>query len=352
MDEALREQGRQAIARCLHWASTHDDEVAALVDLNAYYKALYFYAVLGDPIRGRKYADILTQRYQQPDGDFRTTAQERGWYTLPCSPANRYIYPNGWLILGLRRLGCYGAAARGMAFVRRFQSPALGGFHSRFDIASDAVDERYLDSSSTASAGLALLSCGHVEDARRAGDFIVTLLDAQPEPERFYYSSWEEGAGLMTDVWGDEDQNALRGRKQFCLSAEADARQELTWLVGKPMKFLAKLYDQTGDRAYLDGAIRLFDFFGRLPESKWDNLASCKIMWASAELYRHTGERRFADASERLLRRFCETQDESGTWLHELWYQRVEDQPFAMHLDVVQELGGEIADTLFDLSRG
>ena len=153
----------------------------------------------------------------------------------------------------------------------------------------------------------------------------------------------------MTDVWGEEDQNALRGRKQFCLSIEAFAGQELTWLVGKPMKFLARLYDRTGEKKYLDGAIKLFNFFQKLDDSKWYNLGSCKIMWAGSELYRHTGEKRFADTAQRLLEINCDTQDHTGTWLHSLWYKRVEDQPLALNLDNVQELCGEISDTMFEL---
>lgn len=349
MNKMLKDKGRQAIARCLKWAQEHEDEISSIADLNAHYKAPYFYSVLGDPIRGRRYADMMAKRYLQPDGDFRTGKYERGWDKLPCSPANRYIYPNGWIVVGLRRLGFYNTAQKGIDFVKRFQSSELGGFYSRFDIASGTVNERYLDSSSTSSAGLALLSCGYTGDACRAGDFILKLLDAQPDMERFYYSSWDAERGIMTDVWGDEDQNSIRGRKQFCLSAEADARSELTWLIGKPMKFLAKLYDQTADGKYLEGAIKLFDFFHKIEEGKWYNLASCKIMWAGAELYRHTGDRRFAETTEKILENFCKRQDHTGTWLHDLWYKRIEDQPVALNLDIVQELGGEIADTLFDL---
>ena len=154
----------------------------------------------------------------------------------------------------------------------------------------------------------------------------------------------------MTDVWGDEDQSSLRGRKQFCLSAEADPAGELTWLVGKPMKFLSKLYDQTSDRKYLEGAIELFDFFHRLDEGRWHNYGSCKIMWAGAELYRHTGERRFAETAEHIFDWFCRSQDPSGVWVHHVWYKSPEDQPLAGSLDIVQELCAEMVDTMFELS--
>jgi len=345
------QRGREAIAKGLSWLRQHDDEIAHMNDLSAHYKAPYLYAVLGDPVRARYYAHLMQARYLQTDGDFRTHRMQKGWTHLPCSPANRYVYSNGWIIVGLRKLGVYGAASRGMDFVSRFQSRELGGFFSRFDVASGQIDTRYLDSSSTSSAGLALLACGLVDEAMRAGDFIVRLLDAQPEPHRYYFSSWEVGAGLMTDVWGDEDQSSVHGRKQFCLSAEADPLGELTWLVGKPMKFLSKLYDQTSEQRYLDGAVNLFDFFHRLGEGRWRNYGSCKIMWGGAELYRHTGERRFAETAERIFDWFCESQYSSGLWVHTLWYQSPEDQPMAGSLDLVQELCAEMSDTMFDLAQ-
>ncbi len=350
MDEELIQQGQKAIAQGISWLREHDTAISQIEDLSAHYKAPYLYAALGDPVRARFYADLMQMRYLQTDGDFRTSRVHKGWAHLPCSPANRYVYSNGWIIVGLRRLGVYGPAARGMEFVRRFQSPELGGFFSRFDVASGKVDTRYLDSSSTSSAGLALLACGLVSEAIRAGDFILRLLEAQPEPDRFFFSSWEVDAGLMTGVWGDEDLNSVHGRKQFCLSSEADPLGELIWLVGKPMKFLCKLYDQTSESKYLEGAVVLFDFFHRLGEGRWHNYGSCKIMWAAAELYRHTGERRYAETAERILRWFCRTQYPSGLWVHTLFYQSSEEQPLPASLDLVQELCAEMSDTLFELS--
>lgn len=327
------EKCREAIRSALAWLRSNDPRIEGMADLASHYKAPYLYSVLGDPVRARKYADLIGSRYLQADGDFRTRPEAKGWEHLPCSPANRYIYSNGWLIAGFQKMGSYGLAQKGLAFVRRFQSPQLGGFYSRFDIASGNVVPDFLDSSSTASGGLALLTCGRVEEAVRAGDFLLDLLDAQPEPERFYFSSWEAGKGLMTDVFGDEDQNALRGRKQVCLSTEADPCHELVWLIGKPMKFLAKLYDASGDRRYLDGAAALFDFFHRLPEGRWTNYANCKIMWGGAELFRHTGDVRYYETAVRILEWMCDSRRPWGGWVHWLWYSSDEEQPFAAALD-------------------
>lgn len=350
MDQELIERGQEAIHRGIGWLRLHEDQIRQIEDLSAHYKAPYLYATLGDPLRAHYYADLMQTRYLQSDGDFRTSPLDRGFEKAPAFPAACYLYPNGWMIVGLRKLGVYHAASRGIDFVRRFQSPELGGFFSRFDVTADQVNTRYLDSSSTASAGLALLACGRVDEAVRAGDFILRLIEAQPEPQRNFYTSWEVGAGLVTDVWEEGDPRFPGGRGLFCLSTEADTLRELTWLVGKPMKFLAKLYDQTSDQRYLDGAIELFDFFHRLGEGRWQNTGSCKIMWAGAELYRHTGQPRFAETAERILDCMCQSQHPAGYWVHTVWGKNLEDQPFEATVDIAQELCAEIMDATFELS--
>jgi len=349
MNPDLLKRGRESVASGLDWLGRRADQISQIEDLSAHYKAPYLYAVRGDPIRAGYYADLMRRRYLQADGDFRTRPLNRGWADAPVMPAVRYLYPNGWIIVGLRKLGVYEAASHGVNFVRRFQSRELGGFFSRFDVASGQVETRYLDTSSTASAGLALLACGFVEDACRAGDFLLRLLEAQPEPERHFYTSWDAEAGLVTDVWGNKDGRFPGGRIQFCLTTEADPLKELIWLAGKAMKFLAKLYDQTSDRKYLDGAITLFDFFQRLDEGRWHNTSSCKIMWASAELYRHTGEQRYAQAAEHIFDALCRSQTPDGIWVHTV-IGTLEKQPMTATIDIAQELCAEMLDVLFELS--
>jgi hypothetical protein len=349
VDQELLQRGQETVARGLDWLDKNYDRISQIEDMSAHYKAPYLYATLGDPIRARYYADLMHKRYLQADGDFRTGPLSKGWAGAPGFPAACYLYSNGWIIVGLRKLRVYGPAGRGVEFVRRFQSPELGGFFSRFDLASGKVETRYLDSSGTSSAGFALLACGFVDEAARAGDFILRLLEAQPEPDRNFYTSWEVGAGLVTDVWEAGDPRFPGGRGLFCLSSEADTLRELTWLVGKPMKFLAKLYDQTSERKYLDGAVALFDFFHKLGEGRWQNTGSCKIMWGSAELYRHTGEPRFAETAERIFDALCQSQDTDGFWVHTVWGS-LEAQPLTATIDIAQELCAELVDATFDLS--
>jgi len=247
-------------------------------------------------------------------------------------------------------MGVYGAANKALQFVRRFQDPVLGGFRSRFDPATGHMDRRYLDASSTSVAGLALLACGQISDARRAGEFILRLLESQADWKRYYFTSWDAKQGLMTDVFADENPGALRGRSQFCVSAVSDVAREPIWMIGIAMTFLSKLADATGDPRFLKGAKKLFNFFHRMDEGRWKNLSACKIMWGSAEVYRLTGETKYAQTAKRILDWLRDCQYQWGGWLHTVRFDKPEDQPFGATADIIFELGGEIKETVFNLS--
>lgn len=350
MEDLLLKSSQNTISKGLNWLNNNHLKIKQISDLSAHYKAPYLYASVGNPVQGKYYADLLKSRYFQEDGDFRTSLNKKGWTHLPSSPANRYIYSNGWIICGLRQLSYLGLAEKGLDFIRKFQSIEHGGFASQYDPTTNKTNLKLLDSSSTSAAGLALLACGDLQAAIRAGNFILKMLDAQPHPDRFYYCSWDVDDGLRTNIWGNEDVTEINGRKQFCLNAESDPRRELTWLVGKPMKFLSKLYDMTNEAKYLNGAKSLLLFFEKLDRERIHNYGSCKVMWATAELFRLTGEDIFYKTAEEILKWFCESQYESGLWVHSLLYKNENEQPFEASLDIVQELCAEINDTIFNLS--
>jgi len=332
------------------WLDAHEEEIKSLPDLNAHYKACYLYAVTGNVVKSRYYADLMQNCYLREDGDFRTEEESKGWDSLPCSPANRYVYPNGWIVTGLQRAGAYYTAERGLGFLLKMRDSGTGAFYSRYDIVNKLPNTSYVDTSSTSSAGLAMLACGQKEYAILAGEFVLKILSCQPEPGQYYFSSWITDKGLHTDVFGDEDQNSVYGRKQYCLNLKGDPRSELIWLLGKPMKFLCKLYDLTREKRFMDGAMLLFNYFELMDDNKYDQLAACKIMWGGAELFRHSAEDRVGKAVCRIMEAICDAQDPSGAWLHRLWYNDLKDQSLAMSLDCVEEMCLEITDVIFDLS--
>ena len=350
LNEADVERYENVVAKAVDWLRQNHEKVMQLPDVSSHYKAPYLYATVGERMRAREHVDIIVERYQQPDGDFRISADDPGWPQEPAGPANRYVYCDSWLVVGFQKMGLYGPARKTLEFLQRFQDAELGGFRSRFDLATGKVVPRYLDVASTSVAGLALLACGQTTSAARAAEFVLRVLGAPGNLAGNFFVSWDNQSGLMMDVFGETSADTLRGRKQFCVSAEADAGGEPIWMVGLAMTFLSRTFDVTRDERFLDGARRLLDFFHTMGEARWENLASCKIMWGGAELYRLTGERKHGQDAKRILDRFCETQQEWGGWVHNLWFSSAEEQPFGATVDIINELCGEITETVFNLA--
>lgn len=341
----------ECVNRTRQWAYANWQRIAAEPDIQGHYKAPYFWASVGDAQMAGRHAQLIADRFLQADGDFRMDQQRKGFLGFPCTVSNQYIYSNGWLMSGLQKLGMYDIVNRAMPFVLGLQDARHGGFYYACDPATMTVDRSLMDSSSTSSAGMACLMCGRLAEAKRAGDFVLRLLELQPQPDQFFFSCMKADGSLFTDVFASEDQWDPNSRKQKCLSAEADGGNELTWLVGKPTKFLTRLYSATREKKYLDGARRAFMFFHKLQPNAWTNYASCKTMWAGAELYRLTGEALFAETAIRILDYYCQTQAASGAWVHTLWYKSEAEQSFCWTADITYEYGGEISDVILDLSR-
>ena len=340
---------QQCIAKTVQWAHSRYGKILQETDLQSHYKAPAFWAAVGDAAMAGRHRKIICDRFLRSDGDFRMAEDVKGFEKFACTTVNQYIYPNGWLIVGMQKAGAYDVVQKALEFILRFQDPRHGGFYYAFDPKTKQIDKSLMDSSSTSSAGMALLMAGRLAEARRAGDFILRLLDLQPQPDQYYFSCMRPDGALHTDVFATEDQWDPNSRKQKCLSAQADGLNELTWLIGKPTKFLTRLYTATGQAKYLEGAKKAFFFFHKLHPNAWKNYASCKTMWAGAELYRITGETVFADTATRLLDFYCQTQAPSGAWVHTLWYKSEEEQTFCWTADITWEYGAEFSDVVYDL---
>ena len=349
LSEEQLERYRQCIRKIVQWAYSRYDRILAEKDLQGHYKAPAFWAAVGDAAMAGRCRTILTERFLRGDGDFRMSDAVKGFTEFSCTTRNQYIYPNGWITVGMQKAGAYDVVAKALRFILAFQDANHGGFYYGFDLATHTVDKRLMDSSSTSSAGMALLAAGRSDEARRAGDFVLRLLALQPEPNRYWFSCMRPDGTLHTDVFHSEDQWESDSRKQKCLSAEADGMAELTWLIGKPTKFLTRLYTATGEEKYLRGAKQAFFFFHKLHPNAWTNFASCKTMWAGAELYRLTGEAVYAETAVRLLDYYVRMQTPAGSWVHTLWYKSEEEQTFSWTADIAWEYGAEFSDVLYDL---
>ena len=107
---------RETLKRTKQWVVTNFPRLEAEADLQAHYKAPAFWAALGDmPMAGRHFR-LIQERFLRKDGDFRMAENQKGFVKFQCTLKNQYIYPNGWLIAGLRKLGANDVARKGLEF--------------------------------------------------------------------------------------------------------------------------------------------------------------------------------------------------------------------------------------------
>ena len=351
MDTTILNSLQTAIKRGLDWLVAQDAKINEIKDFAAHYKAAYLYAVTGMPERSRKYAELLATSYLRKDGDLRMSDDVKGWQHMPASPHNRYIYGNGWAVAGLQKIGAYGVVAKALPFLEKFQDPLSGGFYSRYDIKQKKIDRSRTDTSSTCSGTLALLACGKFEQAVKGADYLVRMMEDQPQRDRFFFTTLVKESGIFTDVFHNEDATAFDSRKHFCVSTEHNALYEMVWFLGMPMKILGLVYEVTSDKKYLDCAAQYFNFFNKLSSERWQNNSGTKIMWGTSELYHQTKKTEYYDAAVRYATWLTESQLESGEWVHSLWYKSIEEQPFQVTLDLVQVYVSEFCDTLYAICR-
>src|SRR4051812_18843738 len=87
-----------AIAQTKKWAITNTPRLLAEKDIQAHYKAPYFWNSVGDAYHAGLWRKFIAENFLQPDGDFRSPPDVKGFISFPATLTNQYIYSNGWII--------------------------------------------------------------------------------------------------------------------------------------------------------------------------------------------------------------------------------------------------------------
>src|SRR5689334_21618627 len=105
---------QHTIRKTHQWALANTPKLLAEKDLQAHYKAPYFWASVGDAHHVGIWRDLIQNKFLQPDGDFRTAPDTKGFLSFPATLTNQYIYSNGWLIAGMIKNSAYDLAQKGL----------------------------------------------------------------------------------------------------------------------------------------------------------------------------------------------------------------------------------------------
>lgn len=226
-----------------------------------------------------------------------------GALVVPEGQAPARAYDRGWLIWGAATCGRYDIAFRLAEELRAQQNGATGGF---WDTPEALETRRGRHHAMTAGmAGLGLLSVRYVDEAQRAADFLVQLLQRQPKPE--------EGFHLAVHA-SDKGEQTLSADPAPSDYVDRRATRQRPARIGPVQILLIRLYRLLGTREYLEAAQAYTNVFLDGPEGIYDCVEAHKFLWALAELDEIAPDTRHRPAAERIVDYIVSRQQPSGEW--------------------------------------
>lgn len=276
-------------------------------DLGSYYKCVYPLRISGYPAEAAKVLHQIMALHYRPDGDLRNSDEEKasGQYTSQFSQ----IYPNGWIIQGAFLLGEYDVVRKLMAgVIDRYYDEELGTFRATALPRTEVFDVN------SAAMAVELFLLLDVSRARRAADFLLRLLDNQPDPAHFFYGRVVKPFTYLTEP---------DPRSETYSAVKIGEENQAFWFMGLPAAALTQLYEMTGEDRYLAGAERFFDAYLRCGEPGFRSVTTGKGFWAASMLYRLTGRERYLEVVRKVGAYLISLQREDGLWM---WPGKTEEE--------------------------
>ncbi|MBT3319625.1 MAG: hypothetical protein HN948_06290 [Clostridia bacterium] len=297
LTQELMQRGK----KCAQWLDAQIDDTGANIhttDLGAYYKCTYPLRCSGNSYKASLVLKKIMEQFCTDTGDLRNSQAQK---TLePYTSRFSQTYPNGWIVLGAELLGQRDIVVRlNQGMIDNFYDEDMGTYRTCAQPKSELFD--------VCSAGSAVL-CQMITDmprAERTADFLIKLIDNQPDPGNYFYNVVDKDFNYQTTM--DE--------KYPLFTAVAYGQPgQATWMLGFPSAALAKLYQATGKQKYLTYAIKYLDAFVKIGDEAFVSYGAGKAMWAASLLYRITGDTRFEQVVSRLCEFFFSIQAEDGSF--------------------------------------
>ncbi|MFH1571440.1 MAG: hypothetical protein ABIL09_25845 [Gemmatimonadota bacterium] len=251
-------------------------------DLAAYYKSVYPLRIAGESAAAARMLQHILDRFGQPNGDLVNSPTQRttGSYT----PNFCQLYPNMWIVRGANALRWYDAQEKLISFIFQNRDPQSGGFYATVE-----PKTKVIDANATGVGVMVSIHAGRYAAAQQTCDLLLRMLDEQPDPQRLYFR-YIPGEGFETDYEGKDE------KYRWNCYIDSTKEKQAYWPWGMPMINLANMWALTGERKYLDGAVRIFDFLDhKCHADAFHHVTAGKCGWGAAILYRLTGDRRYRD---------------------------------------------------------
>ena len=147
-----------------------------------------------------------------------------------------------------------------------------------------------------------------MDTARRAGDLVKSFMASQPDTTEAIYLRMTAEGKIISEYPAEA--------AVFHIVKRQDANQ-LYFMIGYPIGFLAKMYLATGDKSFLCTATEIIEFCLGCHDSIYTFHFAHKVAWGTSIVASITKEPRYVALVEKIAAFLVSLQDESGVFLAE-----------------------------------
>ena len=253
-------------------------------DIDAFNKVPYALAVAGHPNEARALLRWIESR--SPSEGFASN-----FLRNTRRPPLRSYYL-AWLAVGAETAGLTSTRDQALSAMLKFQNARFGGFYSE----KRPHEEGVLHVVVTSLCGYACIRTGRTHEAAKAGEFIVMMVKAQPDPRKLYYRLDTE-KGLLLNY-----------------PVDSAKKRQIYTAVGSGILFLCELYRATKKERYIETARALFNFGLSCRCDIFQSFPGGKFGWGSSLLYRIEGNPLEKRVAERIASYLVQRQKDDGSW--------------------------------------
>ena len=261
-----------------------------------YYKVPSAFLVCGQSSAASHLCDWIRKNGMTSEGDFTPRPEEARGYP--------YTYYNTWVVIGAHRLGQYDLSQKGMDFLMRFRDSESGGFYSS---GTERSEDTKQDLWVVSGCGQAALVTGRTDVARGVGRWMRILMEAQPKYPEQLFSVYSRAVGLHTSPDPDDEI-------RYVMHKDA-TRDQYFFHPGIAGGFLARLYQATGEREWLELAKEYVRFAEGAGDYLFRILRAGKVAWASSVLFTLTGDEKYREMAVRIGDNVIDAQQPDGSWI-------------------------------------
>ncbi len=287
--------------------------------LEAYYKSPLAFTEANKRDEGQKILDWIEWKYLTAEGHFHDPN--------PSEMSDRYcdLYQDLWILWGAYRLHQRTLVDKIRKFILRFFDKNSGGFQSNI---LDNPLTAPLELRSTAFSGIVCLMIGDVEIAQAAGDFVINMLDLQPDLSLGFFIVRDRNGKIVDHFTSEKERFYIISTKQT---------RPLYYALGLSLALLAKLYQYTNELKYLIAAERYLNICKSYGSQIFHHDYSGKLGWGLAMLYHSTQDDEYLNLSTTIADYLLGLQLPSGEWFLRNLYNNREEQPLVLTLDRTAE---------------